>query len=307
MIELDVANWLRQRSLARPFLRWAGGKQPFLAKFEHHLPKLRARYIEPFLGSGAVFFHYTRLESRPFTALLADINLQLITTYQAIKRDPNRVAESLTALVAGYTGTSDKTEFYLEQRRIFNLTIPRVDPGRFVFINRTCWNGLYRVNRDGKFNVPHGASKGDIYFPRLDDFYTVHAALANTKLRATTWENTIGQAVSGDFIYADPPYFSECGQSGKTKYSRTMFTKESHFALADALLDVSKRGVDFLLCNSAEIEIVDYYKKLGFDVAPVEVPRFINSKPDLRVAADEVIVRPPEKGIKDRQMLLLDR
>lgn len=207
----------------------------------------------------------------------------------------------------GYRVASDKSAFYIEQRKLFNLTMPNVDPARFIFINRTCWNGLYRVNQTGKFNVPHGSNRGEVFFPNLEEFVSVSAALANSKIRATQWETTIGQALSGDFVFADPPYFSDCAMAGKAKYSRISFTKADHFALAEALHDAAKRGVDFLLCNSAEDEIVDLYKKLGFDIAAVEVPRFINSKVDLRTAADEVIVRPSKKGFKERQMLLTDQ
>ena len=302
--DFNVVDWLRLRTQARPFLRWAGGKQPFLARFEQHLPKIDGRYIEPFLGSGALFFHYSRLEKRPFESFLADTNLQLILTYQAIKKDPYKVQESLDALKSAYVNSSDPIAFYLDQRALFNKTLPRVDPARFIFMNRTCWNGLYRVNRDGKFNVPHGTNKGDVFFPDINSLLAAQAALANTVLRASPWEHTVGTAIKGDFIFADPPYFSEC-EPGKTKYSRLTFSKQDHFSLGRALKACESRGVDFLLCNSAEPEIIAFYESLDFDIARIEVPRFINSKAELRLAANEIIVRPQSKGYRERQLLLI--
>jgi DNA adenine methylase len=256
------------------------------------------------MGSASVFFFLKRLERRPFLALLADKNLQLVRTFLEVRDGPQNVLERLEHLKSGYFEAADKVKFYSYVREQFNNSLPKADAASFIFLNRTCWNGLYRVNRAGKFNVPHGAPKGSVMFPSEADILNAAASLAHAEVRAMTWQNTIAAAEPGDFIFADPPYYSDC-MLDDTKYSREQFTAQSHHELARRLAASAQRGVDFLLTNSAEPEILELYSKLHFDLEIVSVPRFISSKVDRRLSVAEVIVRPPGSG-GPRQLLLTD-
>ena len=295
--------YARSRS-SRPFLKWAGGKQPFLARYADRFPRLVGRYIEPFMGSASAFFFLKRLETRPFLATLADTNLQLVRTFIEVRDNPQTVLERLENLRQGYYDASNRAAFYSYTRQQYNNALPRVDAATFIFLNRTCWNGLYRVNRAGKFNVPHGPAKGNATFPSEADLLNAAASLAHAEIRAMTWQNTIASSERGDFIFADPPYFSDCAVSD-TKYSRLQFTLESHRELARRLSSAAERGVDFMLTNSAEPEMMELYAEHRFDIEQVRVPRFISSKTDQRVPTTEVIVRPAGAG-GPRQLLLAD-
>ena len=225
-------EWYRRIRRARPFLRWAGGKQPFLMRFPTIIPDFAGKYIEPFLGSGSVFFHVQRRNVRPCPAVLGDVNLQLIETYLQVRDAPNLVHEGLVSLQAGYIAASDRARFYHDVRDNYNRRLPTVDAATFIFLNRTGWNGLYRVNRDGKYNVPHGQAKNEkATIPSLDELLNAAAALYQCQLRATTWENVLAHASKGDFVFADPPYYSDI-KADSIKYRSNQFTLKHHEKLA---------------------------------------------------------------------------
>jgi DNA adenine methylase len=284
-------QWFAQVGQARPFLKWAGGKQAFLQRFGDKIPSFPGQYIEPFLGSGAVFFFVQRMQARPCRARLGDTNAQLIRTFLAVRDEPEKVHEKLAFLQRTFETASNKAEFYYELRDSYNALLPRVDAASFIFLNQTCWNGLYRVNRAGRFNVPFGAPKNGIVIPSPDQLRCAAAALTQAQIRATSWQNTLAFAGEGDFVFLDPPYYSDVLRSD-TKYLREIFTLRDHSELADALAQAARHGVDFILTNSGEAEMMELYMRHGFDVEPVMVPRFINSKTDRRHPAPEIIVRP---------------
>ena len=289
----DISDWLQRRKLARPFLRWAGGKQPFLHRYGSRIPNFSGSYFEPFLGSGAVFFYVQRTQSRPHPAILSDINLQLILTYYAVRDEPETVFGALERLKSRYLQSSDRGEFYHEVRSQYNDSLPAVEPAVFLFLNRTCWNGLYRLNRDGKFNVPHG--KGEPSFPDLPDLLNASAALKQAQLRASSWENSLGAASPNDFVFLDPPYYSD-QVARVTKYARagarSTFDIDQHKKLLRHMVDLKKRRVDFLLTNSAERQLIELYTEAGLHVERTVVPRFISSDIDNRVAVEEILVSP---------------
>ena len=245
-----------------------------------------------------------RVERRPFLSLLCDTNLQLIRTFISVRDQPQIVLEELEHLKSGYIAASDPAAFYNKTREIYNARLPKVDAATFVFLNRTCWNGLYRVNRAGKFNVPHGQSKGAVHIPSEADLLNASASLATAEIKSMTWQNSLATAETDDFVFADPPYYSDI-KLEDTKYSRIAFSAQNHYDLAMALARLADRGVDFLLTNSAESEMIALYKSLDFEIERVPVPRFINSKAEGRVATSELIVRPPGTKIA-RQLFLAD-
>jgi len=261
-------------------------------RFPTVIPDFSGKYIEPFLGSGSVFFHVQRRNVRPCPAILGDINLQLIDTYLQVRDNPEQIHERLVALEAGYLASSDRARYYYDVRDAYNRKLPSVDAATFIFLNRTGWNGLYRVNRDGRYNVPHGqlkSVKGII--PSKEDLINVAAALFQCQLRAATWENVLAFGARGDFAFIDPPYYSDV-KIDSTKYRSQQFTLKHHEKLAKFLSAQAKRGLDFVLTNSDEAEMVDLYSGYGFDVTKVLIPRFISSRIETRVPTGEIIVRP---------------
>ncbi len=286
-------EWYRRASVASPFLKWAGGKRLFLTRYADRIPVPKGQYLEPFLGSGAVFFHVCRQAGRPVPARLGDRNVALIECYLQVQENPDKVWDTLQSLVAGFKAADDKRAFYERARDHYNKLLPRVDGGHFIFLNRTCWNGLYRVNQKGEFNVPIGkvAEARHLRFPSRDELVNAAVALSSAKLRATSWEHTLSLAEPGDFVFLDPPYYSDWARDD-VKYSDRSFKPEDHEKLAKHAARLSKHGVAFLLTNSAEPEMVELYKRYGLNTAVVGVPRAINSNTDARGAVSELIVTP---------------
>lgn len=302
--------WYARLRDAKPFLRWAGGKQSFLFRYADRIPSFSGSYLEPFLGSGAVFFYLTRKAGQPKRARLGDVNKHLVRTFLAIRDHPDAVYKNLVTLQAEYSRARDKGEFYYKVRERHNALHPRTDPAVFIFLNRTCWNGLYRVNQFGKFNVPYGAPKREQVIPDMEDILNASAALTQSEVRATTWQNTIALAQPGDFVFLDPPYYSDMTQEEiKPKYQTRPFTLKHHEELASALAQLAARGVGFLLTNSGEPKMAQLYARHGLRTELVALPRAINSKPDQRTEVPELIVTPATDPVTpldlDAEVLLL--
>lgn len=288
-------EWYEQLGSARPILRWAGGKQNFLVRFGRSLPPVQGRYFEPFVGGAAVFLYVQRASGRPLEAILGDVNVPLIRTYNSVRQEPEAVYQQLHGLQEQYLDTADRSKFYYEIREQFNAALPAPDPAHFIFLNRTCWNGLYRVNRRGFFNVPYGRPRGDIVIPTLNELVNLSAALLRARLRATSWENTVAQARKGDFVFLDPPYFSDIARDD-VKYKARQFDITHHHRLASRLEDFASRGIDFVLTNSGEEEMVQLYESHGLSVFRIKAPRAISSRTDQRLPVEEIVVTPPFDG-----------
>jgi len=286
-------EWHDRASAASPFVKWAGGKRLFLTRFGEKVPVPQGQYIEPFLGSGAVFFHVCRRAGQPVPARLGDANSALVETYLQVREDPDRVWDTLHTLIAGFKAAEDRRAFYERTREHYNCLLPRVDGGHFIFLNRTCWNGLYRVNQRGEFNVPLGkvAESRHLRFPSGDDLVNAAVALSEAKLRATSWEHTVSLAEPGDFVFLDPPYFSDWVRDD-LKYSAKIFGPAEHAKLADEAVRLARRGIAFLLTNSAEREMIELYESRGLATTVVGVPRAINSNIGARGAVRELLVTP---------------
>lgn len=299
-------DWYERVAAARPFLRWVGGKQAFLARLGSLLPPVAGTYYEPFLGSGAVFFHLQRVHGRPLEAVLGDSNLQLIQTFDAVRADPEKVYDALTRLQTEYSAAEDKSVFFYRIRDAYNEELPATDPAKFIFLNRTCWNGLYRVNQLGRFNVPYGRPKRERVIPELEELKNAGAALIRAKLRASSWENTIAKAKPGDFVFLDPPYYSDIEREDR-KYRARSFTLSNHERLAERLRNLADRGIDFILTNSAERVMLDLYASHNLSVSIVDMPRSISTKVKERVSAPELVVTPmvSSEGLQRRQEILI--
>jgi len=235
-----------------PFLKWAGGKRWLVNKAAELLPEANQfnRYIEPFLGGGAVFFHL-----QPGNGLLSDVNDDLINAYIVI-RD---YWEDLLDLLNKYDKRHSK-DFYYKVRS----SRPRTQlnkAARFIYLNRTCWNGLYRVNRKGEFNVPIG-SKTKVLLSE-DNFSEVSNILQNIEIRVCDFEHSINQANEGDFVFIDPPYTVKHNLNGFVKYNETIFTWDDQVRLKDAIIRATNRGAEILLLNADHQSIKNLYIGIG--------------------------------------------
>lgn len=239
------SNRVRAPELA-PFLKWAGGKR-WLSPLAEQLRDLSfSRYFEPFLGSGAMFFGIA-----PDHAVLSDTNESLIETYQALKADWRIVKAKLLE-----HNRNHSADYYYTIRAQAPRT-PHTRAARFIYLNRTCWNGLYRVNRAGVFNTPIGSKPRAIL--DSDDFEQVAARLKNAHLSASDFETQIDTAASGDLIFADPPYTVRHQYNGFVKYNERLFSWEDQERLCAALVRARDRGASIICTNADHSSIRELY------------------------------------------------
>lgn len=233
-----------------PFLKWAGGKRWLISNHNELLPTTYKKYYEPFLGGGAVFFCM-----KPKKSVLADINPDLIETYQAIKDDWRSIAD----LIEKYH-RAHSVEFYYKIRSQ-NFEDPVERAARFIYLNRTCWNGLYRVNLKGVFNVPIGTKTNVVL--NTDSFEGVSNALKNTKLKVGDFEEIIQLTKADDFLFVDPPYTVKHNFNGFIKYNNTLFSWDDQIRLRDCIQDAVSRGVKVLLTNADHPSVRELYEGIG--------------------------------------------
>lgn len=223
---------------AQPFVKWVGGKRSLLSEIEASLPKQIGGYHEPFLGGGAVYF---QIHERLKAANLSDTNLDLIFAYQAIKKDPEELLSQLRVHKRNHN-----EDYYYKIRKQFDLKDPVRIAARLIYLNKTCYNGLYRVNSKGEFNVPMGSYKNPGIVQEAN-LRLVHAALQ--KATITNQPYTAIEAQAGDFVYFDPPYHSQNG-NGFTSYTKDVFGEAEQTALRDFALELHGKGVKVMLSNA---------------------------------------------------------
>jgi DNA adenine methylase len=233
-----------------PFLRWAGGKRWLVIRHPDLFPDKYGKYIEPFLGSGAVFFHM-----QPAKALLCDVNADLINAYQAIKDDWETVQNLLNA----HKKRHSKDYYYKIRENIPAAANERA--ARFIYLNRTCWNGLYRVNLNGKFNVPIGV--GHRVVLDTDNFELTSKILKKAQLKVQDFSLTIKKAKEGDLLFVDPPYTVNHNLNGFLHYNEHIFKWSDQERLRDCLFEARDRGVHIILCNADHESIRNLYKGFG--------------------------------------------
>ncbi|MEE9296123.1 MAG: Dam family site-specific DNA-(adenine-N6)-methyltransferase [Phycisphaerae bacterium] len=230
----------------RPFLKWTGGKRWLGSVIELILPKQYNRYIEPFLGGGALFF---RLRTWP--ASLSDINAELIHVYRQVRDNLEDVIARLAQLEIG-------PKAYREIRaRTPRLPVTRAV--RFLYLNRTAFNGIYRVNRQGKFNVPFGCKPGTVLCDE-DLLRRASRALQNRGLHVCDFEEAIGCAGPGDLIYADPPFTTRHDNNGFRRYNEVIFSWEDQVRLAKCCRRAVKRGAHVIVSNANHEPLAELYQ-----------------------------------------------
>ncbi|MEQ9244481.1 MAG: Dam family site-specific DNA-(adenine-N6)-methyltransferase [Nitratireductor sp.] len=240
-----------------PFLKWAGGKRWLTASGVLDSIKTYNRYFEPFLGSGAVFFYL-----QPKVGVLSDFNQELINLYLEIRAHPEQFRRRLCEHKVNHC-----PEYYYRIRS----SVPSDALGRasrFLYLNRTCWNGLYRVNLRGEFNVPIGTKTQVIY--DSDDFVEISRILSNMHIRCVDFEETIDSADKDDLLYVDPPYTVNHNMNGFLKYNEKIFSWDDQLRLSKAIKRASLRGVKILISNADHHSVRNLYE----DFAHVEsIPR----------------------------------
>jgi DNA adenine methylase len=263
---------------ARPFLKWAGGKGQLLAQLRPLLPTAGTygRYFEPFAGGAALFFALG-----PERAILADVNRELIDCYTAARDHVEAVIRALAHYRYG-------ADHYYRAREIDPRSLPLPErAARTIYLNRTGYNGLYRVNRSGKFNVPMGRYTN----PLLCDAANLKAcskALAKVDLRVQDFEKVVARARPGDLVYFDPPYVPVSDTADFTSYVPGGFGSEQQRRLADVFAGLARRGVHAVLSNSDTPAVRALYE--GFVIHRVLASRHINSRGSLRGKVGEVVV-----------------
>jgi DNA adenine methylase len=216
-----------------PLLRWAGSKRRLLAQLLDHVPENFSRYVEPFAGSACLFFAL-----RPSRAVLGDLNRELMETYKIIRQHPRLVSR------AARTHANTKAMYYRLRALDPKLLKPIERAARFVYLNRNCFNGVYRVNRDGQFNVPRGTRTGRL--PSESQFYRCSIALRAVDFRPGDYRSCLGDVRSGDFVYLDPPYASK-RRNRLGEYGYDCFEESDLPQLFDCLRGIDQVGAHFLL------------------------------------------------------------
>ena len=258
-----------------PFLKWAGGKRWLVANYSELIPQKFSRYVEPFLGSGAVFFYL-----KPNAALLSDLNGDLIATYMAIRDDWEAVADLLDV----HARKHDE-DYYYQQR----ATIPRSRiraAARFIYLNRTCWNGLYRVNRAGIFNVPKGTKNSVVL--ESDDFEALSKVLQGAELQVCDFEKTIDSASEGDLVFVDPPYTVKHNLNGFIKYNDKIFSWADQIRLRDVVKKACDRGAIALVTNANHKSVRELYS--GFKMKTLVRASVIAGSPAGRGSTEEILI-----------------
>ncbi|MBX3018534.1 MAG: Dam family site-specific DNA-(adenine-N6)-methyltransferase [Bdellovibrionaceae bacterium] len=260
---------------AEPFIKWAGGKQALVSQLLPHFPKTYKRYLEPFIGGGAVFFSL-----RHPVAVISDQNEWLIDTYEAIRDDWKAVATKLERL-------PNTKEDFLRIRAISPKTLDLVTrAAHFVYLNKTCFRGLFRVNQKGQFNVPYGAYDRRYFDP--DNFRAVSKALAGTTILRGDFEGAVIGCEEGDFIYFDPPYYKLGGYADFNRYTAGQFREKDQVRLAALCNELTERGVKWALSNSDTPFIRAIYKQ--YRLEPVRARREINLNSQDRDVAELLVL-----------------
>lgn len=268
---------------SKPFLKWAGGKSKLLPHLLRAVPLSFGRYFEPFVGGGALFYAL-----RPNSVTLTDINFELINTYQVVRDDVEKLIAALSRHVY-------KEDYFYKVRDADRspeyLTWSLIEKAaRFIYLNRTCFNGLYRVSSHGFFNVPFGSYKDPIICNK-EVLRSCSHALQGVELGVRSFEEIITQVKADDFVYFDPPYAPVSKTANFTNYSKEGFGVEKQELLRDLCRELSNKKVKFLLSNSYSESMLELYNNSGFFIDIVESPRSINSKGALRKKIKEILVR----------------
>jgi DNA adenine methylase len=288
--------------MAKPFLQWAGGKRQLIDRLTAHTPRRFNSYYEPFIGGGALLFRIN-----PDRGKIGDVNTKLCNTYKAVRDASEELIQTLDDnFVQPQSNTdndlpfNDQENFYYQQRKLFNQTNPSTakehieQSARFIYLNRTCYNGLYRENSDGEFNTPIGSNETPSWCNPSAIRDASHV-LSGCIIDNSDFEVSLMSAEPGDFIYLDPPYKPMSRTANFNNYSEGGFDQQDQIRLYETCRSLDQQGVKLLISNSAVM--YDTYNE-NFETKLVDAKRVINSDADKRGDVKEMLATNVDK--KDR-------
>lgn len=291
------------KGIAKPFLKWAGGKGQLLNTFDNMFPDQLTNgkivtYMEPFVGGGALLFHVLQNYNIK-EAYINDINKELINCYRCIQANVDEVIMQLEKLENEYLNCSDKNQYFYKVRDRYNEihlngNYDFEKCADFIFLNKTCFNGLYRVNKAGKFNVPHGKYKNPMICDK-ENLYLCANLLQKVKISFGSYEQILEKADNKTFIYFDPPYRPLIENNSFVNYDKTGFDDNDQIKLADNYKMLNKKGCLLMLSNSDPKntnENDDFFDDLykDFEIERVNAKRMINCQASKRGDITEIVV-----------------
>ena len=280
---------------ARPFLKYVGGKTQLLPELRKHVPDRFGLYFEPFLGGGALFFDLASTRSE-LKAILSDDNPRLASTYRAVRDDVDTVIARLAVLQGMWRrrNDSERSALYYKIRDRFNDAENAdsiANAARMIFVNKTGYNGLWRVNKSGAFNVPIGRSKSEITICDRENLLAASRELSMSDVAFGDFSVAFKDASRGDFVYADSPYWPVSETADFTTYTKDGFSGVDQTRLRDAALAAKARGVHVLLSNADCLEVQRLYKKsYGFEWRSVNARRSVNCRGKKRGVVGELLI-----------------
>jgi DNA adenine methylase len=262
--------------IQKPFLKWAGGKTQMISDLLKYVPEKFNKYIEPFIGGGALYFNLSHPKS-----IISDLNEELVITYKQIKENVHEVISILETYI-------NSEDFYYKIRSVSPLSLSDSErAARLIYLNKTCFNGLFRVNKKGEFNVPYGKRNG----PFLNKANLIGASdyMQETEIFHLDYKETLKKyAKKGDFIFLDPPYQPVGKFSDFKRYTKEIFYENDQIELANIFKDLTNKGCYVMLTNSDHPFILDLYKE--FHIETVETKRLISSNPNTRTGIDIIVL-----------------
>ncbi len=260
----------------KPFLKWAGGKTQLLPELTKYIPSEYGKYIEPFIGGGAFYFHLN-----PRDAVIADLNYELVLTYTTIKNS----VEDVISLLKTF---KNEEEFYYKMRANSPEKLSDIErAARLLYLNKTCFNGLYRVNKKGQFNVPYGKRSGNFFDSEV--LRDASEFLQNTTIECADYSETLKKhAQNGDFVFLDPPYYPVGKYGDFKRYTKEFFYHDDQLALKDEFDRLVNLGCHVILTNSDHPVIMDLYE--DYEIKCIETKRMINSDARNRKGVDIIVI-----------------
>lgn len=269
---------------ARPFLKWAGGKAKLVPELLKRVPSSYGVYREPFLGGGALFFALA-----PKRAVLSDINPDLVLTYMTVQRNVQEVIAALKALEAGHVKRG--LDHYLDVRAWDSSKAePVAVAARMIYLNKTCFNGLWRVNKKGHFNVPMGRFASPPTICDEENLRVCSATLQGADLWLTDYKDALYKARKNDFVYIDPPYVPMSTTANFTAYTKQGFGESDQRELAAIAKTLVGRKVQLLLSNAGNEKVIELYPKTAFKIEETMMKRNINCVADSRGSVVEYLI-----------------
>ncbi len=302
----DIENTIKNKEtlLAKPFLKWVGGKGQLLKEINKYYPfgsGVITKYAEPFVGGGAVLFDILN-QYELKDVYISDINVELINTYLVVRDNANELIEMLSVLQKDYVplNVEKRKKYYLNIRERFNALIINANESNvekaalMIFLNKTCFNGLYRVNKKGHFNVPMGSYKNPLICDEVN-LRAVSKKLQNVNIVCDDYRESASFIDEKTFVYIDPPYRPITNTSSFTAYTKGLFNDDDQIELANFIADMHKKGAKIVISNSDpknSNKDDDFFDNIysTYKITRVEANRMINSKSEGRGKINELLI-----------------